>query len=160
MSALLETPDTTASVRVASRSSRGQLTMDFDVESRHLGLVRGVVGQYLTWWEISDEAADRVIFAVNELLTNVLEHTEPGENGCRSASLLVQHVPGGITVVVRDQDPSPPVQRTGDSLDEESGRGLVLVRALVDELSVAMSDPGKDVWFFIADPVAPAARLP
>ena len=32
------------------------------------------------------------------------------------------------------------------------GRGLALVRALVDEFSVAMSGEGKDVWFFIADP--------
>ncbi|WP_406723946.1 ATP-binding protein [Streptomyces sp. GD-15H] len=125
--------------------------MTFQLEKRHLGLVRGVVRHHLAWWGVSGEVAELVLLAVNELLTNVLVHTSPDENGWRSANLLVQHVPGGVTAVVRDQDPRPIVRKTAAPLDL-GGRGLALVRALVDEFSVAMSGEGKDVWFFIADP--------
>jgi hypothetical protein len=80
-----------------------------------------------------------------------LEHTRPDDNGHRTAGLLVQHVPGGITAVVRDHDPRPLVRRTAKPLDE-SGRGLALVREFVTESSVSVSEAGKDVWFFISDP--------
>ncbi|PZH17574.1 hypothetical protein C1I97_05005 [Streptomyces sp. NTH33] len=151
MNTLLQSPGAGPSARAASRSSRGQLDMSFQLEKRHLGLVRGVVRHHLAWWEVSGEVAETALLAVNELLTNVVVHTSPDENGCRSASLLVQHVPGGVTAVVRDQDPRPIVRKTAAPLGL-GGRGLDLVRALVDEFSVAMSDKGKDVWFFIADP--------
>jgi anti-sigma regulatory factor (Ser/Thr protein kinase) len=128
--------------------------MRFQLEDRHLGLVRGVVRNHLAWWEVSDEIAEVVLLAVNELLTNVLVHTNPGEDGSRSACLLVQHVPGGVTAVVRDEDPRPIRQKSSAPLDS-GGRGLNLVRAFVDEFSVAVSAQGKDVWFFIADPASP-----
>ncbi|MFF3327067.1 hypothetical protein [Streptomyces sp. NPDC002889] len=34
----------------------------------------------------------------------------------------------------------------------ECGRGLALVRALVDESSVSTTGAGKDVWVFVSDP--------
>lgn len=151
MSTILETPDAGRSIRAASRSSRGQLDMRFQLEARHLSLIRGVVRQHLAWWEVSREVAEVALLAVNELLTNVLVHTDPGKEGCRPASLLLQHVPGGVTAVVHDEDPRPIVRKTAAPFDL-GGRGLDLVRALVDEFSVATSGQGKDVWFFVCDP--------
>ncbi|MGW0998351.1 ATP-binding protein [Streptomyces sp. NPDC002523] len=157
MSTLLETSGAGRWTRAASRSSRGQLDMRFQLEGRHLGLVRGVVRRHLAWWEVSGEVAEIVLIAVNELLTNVLVHTNPREDGCRSASLLLQHVPGGVTAVVHDEDPRPITRKPSTPLDS-GGRGLDLVRALVDELSVAASSQGKDVWFFVTDPACSGPR--
>lgn len=157
MSTLLETSGAGHLTWAASRSSRGQLDMRFHLEDRHLGLVRGVVRHHLAWWEVNTEVAEIVLLAVNELLTNVLVHTLPGKDGRRSASLLVQHVPGGVTAVVRDEDPRP-IKWKPSALLDRGGRGLDLVRALVDEFSVAVSDKGKDVWFFVTNPASPAPR--
>ncbi|GAA2443130.1 ATP-binding protein [Streptomyces pulveraceus] len=157
MSTLLETPGAGRFPRAASRSSRGQLDMRFQLEDRHLGLARGVVRHHLAWWGVSDEIAEVVLLAVNELLTNVLVHTNPGEDRLPSANLLVQHVPGGVTAVVRDEDPRP-ITRKPSALLDSGGRGLDLVRALVDEFSIAVTGQGKDVWFFVADPARPATE--
>ncbi|GHJ28555.1 ATP-binding protein [Streptomyces hygroscopicus subsp. sporocinereus] len=142
-----------------SRSSRGQYDATFNVEAKRLAGVRRIVREHLHWWDIGEDAVDRVLFAINELLTNVVEHTKPDENGCRMASLLVQHVPGGVTAVVTDHDARPLMRKTASPLDE-SGRGLTLMRALVDESAVSMCETGKDVWFFIADPASSPPNLP
>lgn len=159
MSALLDTPAAGASVRATSRSSRGQYDSTFNVVAKDLAIVRRIVGNHLSWWGVSDEPAERLLFAVNELLSNVLEHTKPDNNGRRMASLLVQRVPGGATAVVTDRDPRPLTRKTAHPLDE-SGRGLTLVRALVDELSVSMFDTHKDVWLFVTDPASPPSEHP
>jgi anti-sigma regulatory factor (Ser/Thr protein kinase) len=151
MDALLDITDASPSVRATSKSVHGQLDMSFDVEKKRLTTVRRILREHLNWWQIDAEVADRMLVAVNELLTNVLQHTEPDASGCRRASLLVQQVPGGVTAVVRDKDCHPPVQVTPKPLDE-GGRGWMLVQALVDESSVSVSSAGKDMWVFIADP--------
>lgn len=136
-------------MQAMSRSSRGQLDMSFNVEAERLAFVRRVLREHLLWWHTDDETADRVLIAVNELLTNVLQHTQVDDSGCRPASLLVQQVAGGITVIVRDKDPRPPLRVEAGHF-AECGRGLALVRALVEESSVSTSDAGKDVWLFVA----------
>ncbi|EGX60609.1 MULTISPECIES: ATP-binding protein [Streptomyces] len=150
MSALLETPQAGGPARAMSRGSRRQYEATFDVVAEDLATVRSIVRGHLRWWRAGEDTVDRVLFAVNELLTNVLEHTAPDDSGRRQADILVQRVPGGVTAVVRDSDPSPLERRNARPLDE-SGRGLALVRALVDESSVSKTDAGKDVWFFVAD---------
>lgn len=101
--------------------------MPFRLEKRHLGLVRSVVRHHLAWWGVSGEVAEIVLLAVNELLTNVLVHSSPDENGWRSANLLVQHIPGGVTAAVRDQAPRPIARKTAAPLGL-GGQGLALVR--------------------------------
>lgn len=151
MSALLDTPQAGEPARSMSRGSRGQYEVTFDVIAEDLSTVRRIVREHLRWWRVGQDTVDRLVFAINELLTNVLEHTAPDDNGRRKASLLVQHVPGGVTAVVRDNDPCPLERRKARPLDE-NGRGLALVRALVDESSVSKTDAGKDVWVFVATP--------
>ncbi|MFF3327068.1 ATP-binding protein [Streptomyces sp. NPDC002889] len=107
MSALLDTPDTDTPIRTTSRSRRGQLDMTFSVEAEHLTGVRRILRAHLRWWHIDAETSDRLLVAINELLTNVLEHTAPDDSGCRMVSLLVQQVPDGVTAIVRDNDPRP-----------------------------------------------------
>ncbi|MEU6573539.1 ATP-binding protein [Streptomyces sp. NPDC046805] len=148
--ALLATPDEGVPARVTSRSIRGRLDMNCLLKERHLRLVRDIVRRYLTWWEVGDNAAEKAVFAVHELLTNMLKNAELDVNGSALAGLLVRQVPGGVTAVIRDGDPRPLERPTADPFGESS-RGLVLVRALVDELSVPRYGVGKDVWFYVGD---------
>ncbi|MFE7777643.1 ATP-binding protein [Streptomyces sp. NPDC057445] len=152
MSALLNPAGTGDPVRAITRTSLGQLDMRFCVEAPHLARVRHIVREHLRWWNVSNGTSDRVLLAVNELLTNVLEHARPDVHGRRNASLLVQHVRDGVTAIVRDADPYTPAPVSARPLDE-SGRGLALVHALVDDSSVSGTTNGKDMWVFIAEPV-------
>ncbi len=149
MDLLVGTRDRDASVRATSRSVGGQLDMSFEVRAEDLGTIRSIVAAHLCWWRIDDSTAHRMLTVINELITNVLQHTAADTYGCRMASLLVQKVPDGVTAVVRDQDPRPPVYASPDLLAEE-GRGLLLLRALADDTSVSVTPGGKDVWVFIA----------
>ncbi|GAA2951579.1 ATP-binding protein [Streptomyces enissocaesilis] len=153
MELLVDTRERDASVRATSRSVGGQLDMSFDVRAEDLGTVRDIVAAHLCWWRIDNGTAHRMLTVVNELLTNVLQHTPANDDGCRMASLLLQKVPDGVTAVVSDQDPCPPVYTSPDSLAEE-GRGLMLLRALADDTSVSVTPAGKDVWVFIGTPEA------
>ncbi|MFB6988617.1 ATP-binding protein [Streptomyces sp. NPDC056178] len=132
-----------------STSVRGQLDMTFDVRAEDLGTVRDIVQAHLRWWHIDSDVAYRMLTVVNELLTNVMQHTAADEHGYRMASLLLQKVPDGVTAIVRDQDRCPPAHVTPASLAER-GRGLMLICALTDDSSVSVTPAGKDVWVFIA----------
>lgn len=127
--------------------------MSFEVRAEDLGTIRDIVHAHLCWWRIDDDTAHRMLTVVNELLTNVLQHTPADADGCRTASLLLQKVPDGVTAIVRDQDPCPPVYEAPDPLAEE-GRGLMLLRALADDSSVSVTPAGKDVWVYIEVPDA------
>ncbi|WP_432586819.1 ATP-binding protein [Streptomyces sp. HD1123-B1] len=125
--------------------------MSIPMEAEDLAPVRRIMAQHLHWWGVSEESTDRVLYAVNELLTNVLEHTKP-DNGRRLADLLLQQMPGGVTAVIRDQDPRRPLVPVSAKPCDEGGRGIALVQALVDEWDVTVTGAGKDVWIFIAEP--------
>lgn len=153
MELLLDTRERAASVRTTSRSVDGQLDMSFNVRAEDLGTVRDIVAAHLCWWHVEESTAFRMLTVVNELLTNVLQHTPADADGCRMASLLLQKVADGVTAIVRDQDPCPPVYSSPDPLAEE-GRGLMLLRALADDTSVSVTPAGKDVWVFIETPEA------
>ncbi|GGP78863.1 ATP-binding protein [Streptomyces sindenensis] len=151
MEALVDPRERDASVRATSRSVDGQLDMRFNVRAEDLGTVRDIVAAHLGWWRVDSGTAFRMLTVVNELLTNVLQHTPADADGRRMASLLLQRVPDGITAIVRDHDRCPPVYSSPTLLAEE-GRGLMLLSALADDTSVSVTSAGKDVWVLIAPP--------
>ncbi|WP_327359656.1 ATP-binding protein [Streptomyces sp. NBC_01304] len=157
MEVLLSDPGQGTPGSTAARNAQGQLDMSFNICPRDLGFVRRVIATYMTWWHVGDHAAWRMAMAVNELLTNVLQHTEADEEGRRLTRLLVQQVPDGVTAIVSDQDTQVPVHAVA-SLSGESGRGWHILRDLADETSVTRTTTGKDIWLFIADP--PPAEQP
>lgn len=151
MEVLIDPRERDASVRVTSRRVDGQLDMSFNVRAEDLGTVRDIVGAHFGWWRVDSDTAFRMLTVVNELLTNVLQHTPADADGRRMASLLIQRMPDGITAIVRDLDRCPPVHSSPTVLAEE-GRGLMLLSALADDTSVSVTPAGKDVWVFIAPP--------
>lgn len=159
MSALLRTPDPGSSVRGAARMIRGQLDMTFAVTPEHMGAVRRVVREHLCWWGVDLDAVDRMVYVLNELLTNVAEHTQPDGLGNHMTSLLVHRVPGGLTAVVSDGDSRRPREVVARSSDER-GRGLTLVAGMVDDSAVSITGSGKDVWVYIRDGSAESQSFP
>ena len=60
--------------------------------------------------------------------------------------LRVRRTAADLTVEVSDRSPHLPQPRLAAD-DEESGRGLSLVRALADGWGVRPTDEGKTTWF-------------
>lgn len=91
---------------------------------------------------------DDVVLAVSELVTNALVHGRP------SISLELRRDPGQLSVHVHDGKPASAM--TGSTTDDaESGRGLTIVRALSDNLTVEDIDgDGKVVHAVFRPPEA------
>jgi anti-sigma regulatory factor (Ser/Thr protein kinase) len=94
-----------------------------------------------------------------ELVANAVEHTA----GTGPIELVVELLPTGCQVEVRDPDPAPPDDLTRPHLGEpdpwqEHGRGLVLIRALSSSCGHRLTGSGKAVWFRL--PVIPHQRRP
>ncbi|MFD7445665.1 ATP-binding protein [Streptomyces sp. NPDC059909] len=85
-----------------------------------------------------DDLRDSARLAVSELLTNVLLHTEPDDDGHRSAQITVTRTPDGVALCVHDGDPKLPREMTAAG-DEESGRGLHLIKAVADRFGLSPS---------------------
>nr|WP_239149310.1 PAS domain S-box protein [Streptomyces sp. SID12501] len=85
-------------------------------------------------------AADNALLLLAEILTNAVLHAE-GPLG-----LHLSRSDSDLTVEVSDHSPQLPQPRLATA-DDESGRGLLLVRALADNWGVRPTDEGKTTWF-------------
>lgn len=151
MSALLDAHGIGGSVRSTSRSSFGMFEVTFDAQAKSLSAIRYIVRGHLRWWCVGDEVTERLLYAINELLTNVVEHASPDERGRRRAELVILRIPEGVTAVVRDEEPGSLVTVAAGPTAER-GRGLTLVRALVDAFDVSPTERGKDICIYAAVP--------
>ncbi|MEU9015075.1 ATP-binding protein [Streptomyces sp. NPDC048479] len=150
MNQLAEAP--AAAAHALTVSIPGQLEMTLDATPSAIAPVRHIVARHLQLWgDGLDTLTDRALLAVNELLANVCEHTAGDRSGRRSAGLLVQRIPDGICINVRDNDPRQPALLSPEDIDE-SGRGLLLVRAVADGFGVSPNPTGKDVWVSLIQP--------
>ncbi|MGW7463817.1 ATP-binding protein [Streptomyces xantholiticus] len=137
---------TGAAARAVTASVPGQLDMSLDVTPDAVSSVRRIVAAHLELWgPPMNTLMERAELAVSELLTNVHDHTPPDRHGRRPAKLLVQRLPGGLCVNVRDTDPRRPAAQH-PTADDESGRGLLLLQAIADDYGVSPHPAGKDVW--------------
>ncbi|WEH12588.1 PAS domain S-box protein [Streptomyces sp. VNUA24] len=102
---------------------------------------RAFLTKALASWEVA-EPADHALLLLSETLTNAVQHAEGpvGLRVCRTAT--------DLTVEVSDSSPQLPQPRLAAE-DEESGRGLHLVRALSDSWGVRPTDDGKTTWFTV-----------
>ncbi|MEW2497947.1 PAS domain S-box protein [Streptomyces nodosus] len=90
-------------------------------------------------WGCADPAGDARLL-LSEILTNAVRHAQGpiGVRLCRTDTEL--------TVEISDRSSRLP-QPCPAAEDDESGRGLLLVRALADDWGVLPTDEGKTTWF-------------
>ncbi|MFF5142969.1 PAS domain S-box protein [Streptomyces sp. NPDC013157] len=100
---------------------------------------RAFLSKALLSWDCTGPA-DEALLLLSETLTNAVQHAEGpiGLHLCRTAT--------DLTVEVSDRSPHLPQPRNAAG-DEESGRGLFLVRTLADTWGVRPTDEGKTTWF-------------
>ncbi|MEU5213024.1 ATP-binding protein [Streptomyces sp. NPDC020742] len=125
----------------------GSRTAFYRRERRSVALAREFARTALADWD-RKQRADDIVLCVSELATNALLHGVPPARGYRL--WLSFDAPAGLLrVEVHDSgDGEPRVPRTSPlaAREAESGRGLLLVRALADAWGVGERVPGKIVW--------------
>ncbi|MET9382560.1 ATP-binding protein [Streptomyces sp. NPDC002928] len=100
---------------------------------------RAFLHKALTSWNCTANSDDALLL-LSETLTNAVQHAE-GPLG-----LHLHRTATDLTVEVSDRSPQLPQPRLAAE-DEESGRGLILVRTLADNWGVRPTDEGKTTWF-------------
>jgi anti-sigma regulatory factor (Ser/Thr protein kinase) len=94
--------------------------------------------------EVTVDTAEVV---VAELLSNAIRHTTEGE----VIRLRIARRPGGVLhIEATDTDPKPPEYVIAAD-DDESGRGLFLVRAVAVNFGWRPRSGGKTLWVHLAD---------
>ncbi|GAA0603384.1 ATP-binding protein [Streptomyces crystallinus] len=123
-------------------NDNSQYGMRFTVGVHSARHVRRIVRTHLDFWAMSD-LVDAVELAVTELLANVVRHVPD-----RYCELSLHRRPYGIRVEVSDRSPQLPLPLNATE-EDESGRGLVLLDAVVDKWGVTpgLVTEGKTVWF-------------
>jgi hypothetical protein len=101
-------------------------------------------------------ARDDVISVTIELASNAIRHTASGRGGHFAVEVI--HRGGAVRVAVRDGG-APSGPRVADDPLAESGRGLLMVRALSERHGVWGDERGRLVWADIPWPDL-GARLP
>jgi anti-sigma regulatory factor (Ser/Thr protein kinase) len=100
-------------------------------------------------WRLQQEGIETAQLLVSELVTNSVKFTgSPSARvsyaelaDVKSISLILRHNAGQLIIEVCDPDPTPPVLTETDP-DAESGRGLMLVRALSKEWNYYLPPSG------------------
>ena len=103
---------------------------------------RRVTREALRRWELP-ALVDRVVLVVSELVTNSVRYGRP------PLRLDLRRLRGCVRVDVHDTVPEqPPLQgRSEGDPDRESGRGLIIVTAVADEVGVEqVPGDGKHVY--------------
>ncbi|WP_189949184.1 ATP-binding protein [Streptomyces alanosinicus] len=94
----------------------------------------------LSSWGI-DELVDAATLVVDELLTNVIDHTD-----CHNARVILRRIADDrVRIGVADRFRGVP-NRSSPSEDSEGGRGLILVEALADRWGYDRHPAWKVVW--------------
>jgi serine/threonine-protein kinase RsbW len=124
------------------------LTVPGDV--RVLALVRRAVESVAQLAGLSKKAAYESVLAVSEACANVIEHGYDSQPG-HSLSVACRPTEQGLEVRIRDQgkpfDLSAVPHLPPDAL-REGGRGVFLIRQLMDEVSSSSDAAGNELRLF------------
>ncbi|QNP66378.1 ATP-binding protein [Streptomyces genisteinicus] len=99
----------------------------FEVPARveSVSRARRLVCERLERWGVRDDVRDTALLVVSELVTNAVVHT-----GGSLVSCQLRRTEGQLRITVQDQGSAPTGPRVCHGLEEERGRGLLLVESL------------------------------
>lgn len=103
-------------------------------------------------WHDDDAAAAESIFA--EVAANAFRHSRG------QITVTVRLSPRAVRCDVRDSSWRRPRRMSGQDLELEDGRGMLIVTALADAWGVRRHLPGKTVWFELHARIPPEGSVP
>jgi PAS domain S-box-containing protein len=134
----------------AGRPAMARLPLDPD--PAEVSRARAFARDCLRAWDEAGTLTDAVELAVSELVTNAVRY------GRGPLAMQLSRHDDGIVVEVCDEGSGTPRRRRA-GLDEEGGRGLVLVAGLATAWGVRSRGRGKVVWCRLGRPAFQSARV-
>jgi serine/threonine-protein kinase RsbW len=126
----------------------GRTTVRLDIPSRIqlLDAADALVGEVAKSAGFDEDSRQDIQVAVRESLVNAIVHGNRGDEARRVTLELALH-PGGLEIEVRDEgqgfDPScVPDPRALENLSRSSGRGILLMKTLMDDVTFTHSASG------------------
>lgn len=130
--------DDVALLAVRATFDRDGFALDLPAGPRELAALRRATREWLARVGVVDQAADDLVIAVNEAAANTIEHAY----GLRDARFAVRgHRAGGVVVFEVSDHGNWRAARSAP----ERGRGLDLIRRLMDEVDVQAGSTGTTV---------------
>jgi PAS domain S-box-containing protein len=119
------------------RSDYPQLAFSLPLEPARLSRARQRIREYLFEHRVDALAADDVVLAIEEAMTNAVRHSGSTED----LDISLRCTGGDVTVTVRDHGRGFDVERFDPKLCpdllEPGGRGLFLIASLMDDLTLS-----------------------
>ncbi|HEX9774304.1 MAG TPA: SpoIIE family protein phosphatase [Actinomycetota bacterium] len=123
----------------AVRQSGRPLRLELPAQPARLPAIRRVMGRWLRQNGFADDEAADVTLACAEACANAIQHAYDGREGTLALDASVQD--GAVSIRVRDHGSWKP---EGEP-HEESGRGMRLMRAVMDSVDVVATNEGTEV---------------
>lgn len=102
-------------------------------EALSVRVIRQVLGDALRTLGAAEDSVDDALVAISEACTNVLEHAGPGES--YEVSARIDDHSFQVRVVDQGSGFDPTAVPNPPRWDAEGGRGIQLMRALVDDVA-------------------------
>jgi anti-sigma regulatory factor (Ser/Thr protein kinase) len=127
-------PDDVALLAFCNEPVLDHFEVELPAEPESLASVRGLMRRWLRHAGSSEEEIAEVTTAAGEACTNAIEHA--GAGGSSAFQMEGELIPEGVEVTVRDFGAWRPDR------EDDHGRGLELMEALMDEVQVTPSPEG------------------
>jgi anti-sigma regulatory factor (Ser/Thr protein kinase) len=105
-----------------------------------LGLVRHELGRWLEREGVTPEESAEVVLACSEACANAMEHPQATERAAFEVDVRLRR--GVLELAVRDYGSWDPDE---DAEGDARGRGLDMIRSLMDDVSIVKSREGTEV---------------
>ena len=123
---------------------RGAVNIEFSVrlpvDVKSVPLVRGLLRQTLEHLDVSSNGVDEILLALSEACANVIQHS--GEHDEYQVDVAIDDQLCRISVLDHGEGFDPTATPTPIT-PLDGGRGLILMRALVDRLQFENFDDGR-----------------
>jgi anti-anti-sigma factor len=116
----------------------GDLRLLLPAEPQVVATLRRTVRQWATRSGASEDEAGDLVLAVGEAVTNVIEHAYTSTGGQVEIEASIRQ--GLARIVVRDHGKWRP------SRPDDGGRGLLLMKGLVEKVDVVSGSGGTEIW--------------
>ncbi|SOC50253.1 serine/threonine-protein kinase RsbW [Blastococcus aggregatus] len=110
-------------------------------DARSLPLMRGLLRQALEHLDVSTQAIEEIVLALTEACANVVQHA--GEHEEYQVDVAITDDVCRVSVLDDGQGFDFERASAPEGSPLEAGRGLVLMKALVDDLQFVRSDDGR-----------------